>query len=151
MVPHHDISHYKSHDMRSHLTSDETTYYIIVTSMRWYYVMLLSRVSNQRVVCFGKYVIEGWILRVCMVELSCVVHTTSIVYPWHPQRLLFGEFTHSPWLEFTYQFDFYFRSCEVHLNLLLFSGLLRYKVDFQSMEYDGLDDLDFFDDEEDIF
>jgi len=30
-------------------------------------------------------------------------------------------------------------------------GLLRYKVDFQSMEYDGLDDLDFFDDDEDIF
>lgn len=30
-------------------------------------------------------------------------------------------------------------------------GLLRYKVDFQSMEYDGLDDLDDFDDDEDIF
>jgi len=30
-------------------------------------------------------------------------------------------------------------------------GLLRYKVDFQSMEADGLDDLDFFDDDEDIF
>lgn len=28
---------------------------------------------------------------------------------------------------------------------------MRYKVDFQSMEYDGLDDLDFYDDDEDIF
>lgn len=27
-------------------------------------------------------------------------------------------------------------------------GLLRYKVDFQSMEYDGLDDLDFYDDDD---
>ena len=35
--------------------------------------------------------------------------------------------------------------------VLLVSGLLRYKVDFQSMEADGLDDLDFFDDDEDIF
>merc|ERR1719187_2534419 len=30
-------------------------------------------------------------------------------------------------------------------------GLLRYKVDFQSMEAGELDDLDFFDDDEDIF
>ena len=32
--------------------------------------------------------------------------------------------------------------------LLLWPGLLRYKVDFQSMEYDDLDDLDYYDDDD---
>ena len=36
----------------------------------------------------------------------------------------------------------------LHFLPFLSPGLLRYKVDFQSMEYDDLDDLDYYDDDE---
>ncbi len=33
-------------------------------------------------------------------------------------------------------------------DFVFLSGLLRYKVDFQGMEYDGMDDLEFFDEDD---